>query len=210
MMGPRPMTPHGPPTGGGPRAPFKRLIVACDGTWLNSSSAANDDGTIPPPSNVTRISRAIRDVSSDGIPQVVYYHFGVGSKGSRISRLVQGTTGEGLEENVREGYAFLANNYSRGDEIFLIGFSRGAFTARSIAGLVGEVGLLTKAGLDSLPEVYRDVKGRRVDGYRPRYPDEPFPNKPSANSPRYREELARVSEPAGEIDRGWDRGRSDH
>ncbi|PVH99086.1 hypothetical protein DM02DRAFT_565144, partial [Periconia macrospinosa] len=169
---------------------FKRLIVACDGTWLNSDNGMHN-GQLSVPSNVTRISRAIKAVSQDGIPQIVNYHFGIGATGRPLHRLIRGATGEGLGENVREAYSFLANNYHVGDEIFLIGFSRGAFTARSIAGLIGEVGLLTKKGLNSLPEVFEDVRGRRDPKYVPKNPHVPFPNKPSANSPRYAEELER-------------------
>jgi uncharacterized protein (DUF2235 family) len=175
-----------PPGLSGGRGMFKRLIVACDGTWLNSDNGMLN-GKLSIPSNVTRISRAIKAVSQDGIPQIVNYHFGVGSQGGKIS----GTTGEGLGANVRDAYSFLANNYHVGDEIFLLGFSRGAFTARSIAGLISEIGLLTKKGLNALPEVFEDVKGRRDPKYMPKNPNVPFPNKPSASSPRYATELER-------------------
>jgi Uncharacterized alpha/beta hydrolase domain (DUF2235) len=96
-----------------------------------------------------------------------------------------------LNQNVREAYAFVANNYERGDEIFLIGFSRGAFTARTIGGLISEIGVLTKRGLSYLPEIYKDVLHRRDRDYRPKYPDIPFPHKPLEGDPRYREELRR-------------------
>ena len=75
------------------------------------------------------------------------------------------------------------------DEIFLFGFSRGAFTARSIAGLIAGVGLLTKAGLPYLAEVFKDFENRGNPNYRPANLDSPFPNKPSASDPRYEEEL---------------------
>ena len=143
------------------------------------------------PSNVTRISRAIKSISSDGIPQVVSYHEGIGSSGSLIDRIIGGASGEGLDEIVREGYQFVATNYTPGDEIFLFGFSRGGFTARAICGLINEVGVLTKDGLPYLTEIYRDVRNRRDVTYRPRYPDEPFPNKPSADDPEYRRQLQR-------------------
>ncbi|OCL01462.1 hypothetical protein AOQ84DRAFT_402491 [Glonium stellatum] len=143
------------------------------------------------PSNVTRLSRAIRPISKDGIPQIVYYHFGVGSQGGIVNKVVGGSTGEGLSESVREGYSFLSSNYTPGDEIFLIGFSRGAFTARSIAGLIAQVGLLTKAGLGYLGVIFKDVQHQRDPDYRSRNPNIPFPDKPSAHDPRYREELAR-------------------
>ncbi|KAK4998389.1 hypothetical protein LTR66_002363 [Elasticomyces elasticus] len=137
------------------------------------------------PSNVTRITRAIKARSSDGIPQIVYYHFGVGSQGSIIDRVY------GLAEIVREGYEFISTNYVPGDEIFLIGFSRGAFTARSIAGLIGEVGVLTKGGLPYLSEIFRDVQHMHDPNYVPKHRDVPFPNKPSAKDPRYKRELVR-------------------
>ncbi|KAL8966136.1 MAG: hypothetical protein Q9183_003505, partial [Haloplaca sp. 2 TL-2023] len=146
---------------------------------------------LPIPSNITRITHAIKAKSSDGIPQIVFYQGGVGTEGGIISKVIGGATGQGLSDNVREAYAFLANNYSNGDEIFLIGFSRGAFTARSVAGLIGGAGLLTKSGLPDLGEVYRDFQHRRDPDYEPAYPDVPFPRKPSANDPRYRETLER-------------------
>lgn len=146
---------------------------------------------LPVPSNVTRISHAIKAKSSDGVPQIVFYQPGVGSDGSIIDRVIGGATGEGLSDNIREAYAFLANNYSHGDEIFLIGFSRGAFTARSVAGLIGGIGLLTKSGLPDLAEVSKDFQHRRDPNYKPAYPDVPFPRKPSANDPRYRETMER-------------------
>ncbi|KAK5007097.1 hypothetical protein LTR28_005689 [Elasticomyces elasticus] len=171
--------------------PLKRLILAEDGTWLDSDGSSLK-GTLSIPSNVTRITRAIKARSSDGIPQIVYYHFGVGSQGSIVDRLYGGATGNGLAEIVREGYEFISTNYVPGDEIFLIGFSRGAFTARSIAGLIGEVGVLTKSGLPYLSEIFRDVQHMHDPNYVPKHRDIPFPNKPSAKDPRYRRELVRT------------------
>jgi hypothetical protein len=161
------------------------------GTWLNSDDG-QQSGELPQPSNVTRISRAIKPESSDGVPQVCYYHYGVGTQGGVVDRVVMGAVGEGLSDTVREAYSFLSNNYAPGDEIFLFGFSRGAFTVRSIAGLIGAVGLLTKKGIQYMPDVFKDVQHRRDPRYRPKHRDRPFPNKPSAGDPRYREELFRV------------------
>ena len=70
-------------------SPYKRLIVACDGTWLNSDDGMQN-GELSIPSNITRLSRAIKAESDDGIPQVVYYHFGVGSQGGILDRVVMG------------------------------------------------------------------------------------------------------------------------
>jgi uncharacterized protein (DUF2235 family) len=103
--------------------------------------------------------------------------------------VIGGITADGLSENIRSGYSFIANNYNDGDEIFLFGFSRGAYTVRSIAGLIAGVGLLTKDGLPFFAEVYADYENRRNPTYVPANPTLPFPNKPSANDPAYAEEL---------------------
>ena len=84
---------------------------------------------------------------------------------------------------------FICNNFARDDEIFLFGFSRGAFTARSVAGLIAGVGLLTKSGLPYLAEVFKDFENRKNPNYQPANPDSPFPNKPSVSDPSYEEEL---------------------
>ncbi|KAL8732945.1 MAG: hypothetical protein Q9181_003751 [Wetmoreana brouardii] len=168
----------------------KRLVVCCDGTWLDNTMGLMNK-KIPLPSNITRITHAIKAKSSDGVPQVVFYEPGVGTEGGITNKIIGGATGQGLSDNIREAYSFLANNYSNGDEIFLLGFSRGAFTARSVAGLIGGIGLLTKAGLPDLAEVFKDFQHRRDPNYRPANPDIPFPRKPSASDPRYRETMAR-------------------
>ena len=87
-------------------------------------------------------------------------------------------TGAGLPEHVREAYAFIADNYREGDEIFLIGFSRGAFTARSIAGFIASVGLLTAKGMAFFYTVFKDWENRETPCYVSPWPNEPFPGKP--------------------------------
>lgn len=167
---------------------MKRIVVCCDGTWLDASMGLSK-GKLPIPSNVTRISEAIKPVSSRGVQQVIFYQAGIGSTGNILNRVIGGATAEGLSTNIREAYSFICNNYFTDDEIFLFGFSRGAFTARSIAGLIAGLGLLTKAGLPYLAEVFKDFENRENPNYRPSDPDSPFPNKPSASDPRYEEEL---------------------
>ena len=172
-----------------PSRPSKRLILCEDGTWLNSDNGSLK-GALAIPSNITRLSRAIKSVSADGIPQVVYYHYGIGAGNGVFDRL-QGFGGGGLNELIREGYQFVATNYTPGDEIFIFGFSRGAFTGRSIAGLIDQIGLLTNEGLPYLSEIFRDVRHMHDRGYQPKHPDEPFPDKPSAMDPEYTSELRR-------------------
>ncbi|THY26003.1 hypothetical protein D6D01_04659 [Aureobasidium pullulans] len=164
--------------------------AAPTGTWLNSDSGSLKGGD-DLASNVTRISRAIKPASSDSIPQIIYYHYGVGSQGGIVDRVYGGATGQGLSEAVREGYSYLATNWEIGDEIFLFGFSRGAFTARAIASLIDNIGMLTKDGLPYLAEIFRDVQHRHDPDYKPKHPNKPFKNKPSVMDPRYSHELER-------------------
>src|SRR5207342_778956 len=101
---------------------------------------------------------------SGGVQQLVLYVSGVGSHWFWLDRVLGGAFGFGLFANVAEGYRFIALNYEPGDEIFAFGFSRGAYTARSIVGMIGRVGLLTRDALvdGKLPEA--------VDRYRQRQP----------------------------------------
>ena len=131
----------------------KRLIVLCDGTGRDSLTPDPKAN----PTNVTRISRAIAryaTVEEKLIEQVVFYQPGVGTETGQLAR--GGAYGLGVSANVRAAYAFFAHNYVKGDQIYLFGFSRGAYTARAIAGLVTGAGLLTKRGMDRFPEVYAD------------------------------------------------------
>jgi hypothetical protein len=170
--------------------PRKRLIVTCDGTWLDSDNGIMNGHNKQPPSNVSRIGWAIKDTSRDGIPQIVNYEAGVGTMGGVAARVVGGATGMGLKENMREAYTYLAINWKPGDEIFLIGFSRGAFTARSVGGMIGALGLLTRAGLPAFNEIFEDWEHRFDEKYASKFPDVPFPGKGPFNQ-HYVHELAR-------------------
>ena len=116
----------------------RRLVVCADGTWNTPESR---HGTEPPPTNVVKLARAVRPVASDGTSQIVYYHEGVGN-GTPLVRLLGGVAGWGLSRNVRDCYRFLVTNYAPGDELYLFGFSRGAYTVRSLAGMIRNSGLL--------------------------------------------------------------------
>src|SRR5215469_2224647 len=140
----------------------KRIVVCCDGTWNNTDSGNGF-------TNVARMSWAVLPVDTRGaepISQIVYYHSGVGT-GDVVDRTMGGGIGAGLSRNVREAYSFICNNYCDGDEIFLFGFSRGAYTARSIGGLIGFAGLLHKKDMDRFVFLW---EGYRLHG-RPDYVD---------------------------------------
>ena len=113
---------------------MKRIVVCCDGT-SNKFDALNV-------TNVAKIARSVASTSADGeIPQVVFYDQGVGSHGFRDT-ITGGAFGHGLAKNIQEAYRFIVLNYAPGDELFLFGFSRGAFTVRSLSGLITKFGVL--------------------------------------------------------------------
>ena len=135
-------------------------------------------GTLQVPSNVTRISRALSKTSLDGKHQIIYYHSGVGTGSSVIDTITGGILGTGISENIREVYSFITANYEPGDEIILIGFSRGAFTARSVAGMIRDIGLLNRDGMDSFYPIFKDQQNFRNKDYHDIFPTVPFANKP--------------------------------
>lgn len=84
---------------------------------------------------------------------------------AETDKYVNGPTGATIEEHVRESYGFLVNNYHGpsdaapgGDEIFLFGFSRGAYTVRVLATLISDVGMLTSRGMEYFSEIFEDWK----------------------------------------------------
>ena len=130
----------------------KRIVFCADGTW--DSSAEN--------TNVYRIFKALKTTAG----QVPYYDDGVGADGLVIEKLVAGAFGEGLFQKIKDGYTKIAQVYEKGDELFLFGFSRGAYTARSLAGMIVNCGLPTAnfsdEAVETAFEAYRD-KPRRAE-----------------------------------------------
>jgi uncharacterized protein (DUF2235 family) len=125
----------------------KRLVVFCDGTW-NSADR-------PAVTNVCKLKEAV--VKSED--QLVHYEPGVGTKlGERV---LGGAFGYGLSHNVRDCYAWLVENYTPGDELWFFGFSRGAFTARSLAGLVRNSGILLPEHHDMVKDAYKLYRSRK-------------------------------------------------
>ena len=109
-----------------------RNIALCfDGTW-NSDDRAS-------PTNVVKTSQALLLQTAAGTRQLRYYDRGVGT--GRFDRVRGGVVGLGLARNVELAYAWLSAHYRPGDRLFLFGYSRGAYTARSLAGLLGLCGV---------------------------------------------------------------------
>ncbi len=128
----------------------KRIIILCDGTWSAAESLH--------PTNVVRLAQALAPTGADGICQVPIYVEGVGTGRRGVTpfarwqdRILGGLMGLGLMENVAEAYRHLVFLHEPGDEVFVFGFSRGAFTARTLAGFVRFTGLLARADLSLLP-----------------------------------------------------------
>lgn len=131
---------------------MKRIVICCDGT---SNKPDIDNVT-----NVVKVASGIANVDGDNNPQVVFYDQGVGSDGL-IDHLTGGIFGWGVTKNIREAYRFLVTNYSPGDEIYIFGFSRGAFTARSLSGLISKFGILNRSEIHNIRNVidhYRESK----------------------------------------------------
>lgn len=112
---------------------MKCLAYCLDGT-SNTYDAAY-------PTNVVMAHKSIAEEDSAGTKQIAYYDEGVGTKiGSKVSGMA---VGAGLMTNILQAYEHLCRHYEVGDKIYIFGFSRGAYTARSFAGLVGMCGIIS-------------------------------------------------------------------
>lgn len=119
---------------------MRRLIVCCDGTW-NTPDQEHDG--VPTPTNVVRFQNAFAEEGEkDGqkVPQLRYYHPGVGTEGSWWEKALGGGVGVGLSKNIMSAYKWLSSEYQAGDDICLFGFSRGAYTVRSLSGMICSCG----------------------------------------------------------------------
>jgi uncharacterized protein (DUF2235 family) len=118
---------------------MKRIAVFCDGTWNKADQ--------PHPTNVRRLAMMVPSSGRDGVKQVALYFQGVGvpEGGTWLQRLDEkisgGAMGVGLDNKIAVAYLHLGRSYDPGDEVYVFGFSRGAYTARSLAGLIRNAGL---------------------------------------------------------------------
>jgi uncharacterized protein (DUF2235 family) len=140
---------------------MKRLVLCGDGTW-NVRDQLDEHGKRRP-TNVTKVARANRPRDMNGVDQIVFYHDGVGTGGA-TDTVTGGAFGHGIEENVRNLYRFIVYNYAPGDELFFFGFSRGAFTMRTLAGFMKLVGLTEKDDDFFVPDMYACYEGNTGPG----------------------------------------------
>jgi len=139
---------------------IRRLVLLFDGTWNKPESNTN----------VERLRRLIAPRDAAGNPQLVNYIPGVGVKRG-IAHLLGGAFGYGLSGNVIDGYRWLCETWQPGDLLYLFGFSRGAYTARSLGGLIRKCGLLrcsahgnvAKADVSAAYDFYRDTGSKPDD-----------------------------------------------
>ncbi|KAK4866706.1 hypothetical protein LT330_008259 [Penicillium expansum] len=155
-----------------PIRPMRRLILCLDGSWQSSNHGEKNIA-----SNIAKLSRSIASCEKTGgevIHQIVYYDAGVGTGNSapregastpekilaKSQKVFEGSFGRGVEENVCEAYNFLVSNWLPGDEIFIFGFSRGAYTARAVAGMVCNMGICFPDMMDDWWAIYDEYKKR--------------------------------------------------
>lgn len=141
---------------------MKRLALCFDGTWNTPQ-----DRTDP-----WRIDQLIARNAADGTQQLVHYDEGVGAHWH--DWFTGGAFGRGLSQNIREGYAWLARHYEEGDQVFIFGFSRGAYSARSLVGLIRKAGVL-KGASGMSKEALEARVGAAYELYRTKHPNPDVP-----------------------------------
>ena len=135
----------------------KNIVLCLDGTW-NGPNALDRNGNLTP-TNVQKLFESLKGSAklaatdqekeiawpaAGGAPptQAAKYIHGIGDADNALARACEGAVGLGLVARVVRGYTYLSRVYAPGDRLFLVGFSRGAYTARALAGLVVRLGLL--------------------------------------------------------------------
>lgn len=135
---------------------MKRIVICCDGTWNKPGS--KDRGKIVE-TNVQKLYEGLSE-GTDDVKQIKYYGQGVGTGFSAKDHFLGGSTGLGIDRNIQDAYKFLMWSYEPGDEIYLFGFSRGAYTVRSLAGLIRNCGIMKYKYLHFVEEAYHSYRDR--------------------------------------------------
>lgn len=130
---------------------MKRLVFCFDGTWNHLSA--------PNPTNVVITAQSVTPVTKEGVVQIIHYDPGVGT--GHDDHWTGGLFGEGLIDKIVDAYTFLIFNYEPGDELYVFGFSRGAFTARAFVGFLRNLGIIQRkhaARIADAVELYKQHK----------------------------------------------------
>lgn len=128
---------------------MKRIVICADGTWQSPESDH--------PTHLMRLARGIAPNGADKTKQVVFYDWGVGTEGDSIKG---GATGAGIDKNIMDCYRFIVHNYDPGDQLFLFGFSRGAYTVRSLGGFIRNSGILKREHAGKVSAAYELYRQR--------------------------------------------------
>lgn len=139
---------------------MKRIITCSDGTWNKPNSVYH---RVAVRTNVQKIFDYILKRDEAGTIQIKYYGEGIGAEGNWLTHFFDGATGEGIDANILDAYKFIIWNYEPGDDIYLFGFSRGAYTARSVAGLIRKCGIIRKNDLNLISNAYALYRDRAAD-----------------------------------------------
>ena len=131
---------------------MKRIITCSDGTW--NKPGQRDRGVVVE-TNVQKIFKAIAPKDDKENVQLKFYDQGVGTGVSLVDEIMGGATGAGLDKNICDAYKFILWNFDPGDELYHFGFSRGAFTARSLVGFIRYCGILKPENLHLVNEAYQ-------------------------------------------------------
>lgn len=144
----------------------KTVIFCADGTWNGPGQDDDKDG-LPDPTNVYKLFcglagslsidsfRQADEQEKSNQEQVAKYINGVGDSRNPIIKMMGGAFGTGIVSRIVRGYTFISRNYDPGDGIVVVGFSRGAYTARALAGLIVSQGLLAKHLTHDKEEAYQ-------------------------------------------------------
>lgn len=136
----------------------RNIVLCLDGTWNGPDAKEDGPGGGSTPTNVQKLFESLKgsaplaatqdeceirwpDGEADGAQAAKYIH-GVGDCRNALAKACEGATGLGLVARIVRGYTYLSREYRPGDRLHLVGFSRGAYTARALAGLVTGQGLL--------------------------------------------------------------------
>ncbi|SMX42284.1 DUF2235 domain-containing protein [Actibacterium lipolyticum] len=137
---------------------MKHIAIFCDGTWNKPDNKHQ--------TNVWHVSQMIPSEHPDGTHQVAKYFKGVGTGegGNRLGRAIDqyggGAFGWGLQRKIEKAYIWLAEVFQPGDQIYIFGFSRGAYTARSLSGLIRASGIPPKRNFARIPEAFARYRSR--------------------------------------------------
>ncbi|MBB4123973.1 DUF2235 domain-containing protein [Martelella radicis] len=143
---------------------MKRIVICCDGTWNRLSA--------PQLTNVVKFSELVAPRDAEGTLQIVYYDEGVGTGHATarwLDTILGGMFGIGLMANVMEAYRFLVFNYELGDEIYILGFSRGAYTARSLGGMIRNCGIIRRQSAHKIADAEKLYRSRDPDAHPDRW-----------------------------------------